>query len=136
MDAAIDAVADDVKDAQQSASVAQVKEHLDVARAKTDESGEYLSIAQRITTWYLDLVDDDLYPDRATAVPRSAKSILDDFQGSANAFARIYGKSIEWDEPTAPGVNIAGGEPTARLIVAVLAQYLNVAFSRGTGTQI
>jgi putative methionine-R-sulfoxide reductase with GAF domain len=134
-DDTLDVLGDALMAAQQPGSVANVITHVNAARAKTEESALLVTLAQRITTWSLDLVDDDLSPDLPAGV-QPAKSILDDFHGPADAFAAIYGKSIDWGNLNVPDVNIAGGEPTARLIAAVLAQYLNVAVSRTAVSKI
>jgi GAF domain-containing protein len=130
-----DAAIETLAEVEQSTTLEGARKHLGSLRETTRQSMRLLGLTQHITTWFLDLADDDLSPD-LQATTQSAASLLGDFRGSADTFAEeVFAKTIRWDTPVGPQTLVPGGDEEARLIGAILAQYLEVAF-RGKGTGI
>jgi hypothetical protein len=136
-----DSVLDALSDARKAPSLDVARPSLDYALTATQQYMRLHELTQRITTWFLDLSDDDLSPDPEARDGQSAESILTalagkraEDKGPADIFAEeIFSKTILWDTPVAPPIPIPGGDEEARLIEAILAQYLEIAF-RGKDT--
>ena len=106
----------------------RLREHISAASTQAANFKTEILLAGNITSWFLDLVNDDLRPDEGPE-RQPAQDVLSEgpICAAFEAFADIYSKKIAWYSPQTAPMELLGGDGAARLIRAAIFEYLSVA---------